>query len=251
MRNYAGFYQVQRVENNGDEKMRPEEIDKILAEAANRPLPRGVDSATVRRAQAAILRDLASVRPLPPDWALTLGFLCLFAVFIALSALGFGLHGFRVLGEMQRALIFTTLVGVAVLAALACVREMRPAGGSPLGAAALAIAVVVFPVVFFLVFQNYSLLNLVKEGMPCLIAGLCVSIPAGSATAWILRRGFVLDWSAAGIAAGTLCGLAGLGMLELHCPNLKAIHVMLWHVAVVLISGALGFIAGRIASLRS
>jgi Negative regulator of sigma F len=57
----------------------------------------------------------------------------------------------------------------------------------------------------------------------------------------------VLDWSAAGIAAGALSGLTVLAMLELHCPNLKAIHVMVWHVAVVIVSSALGFTMGRIA----
>jgi hypothetical protein len=65
-----------------------------------------------------------------------------------------------------------------------------------------------------------------------------------AAVVWILRRGFVLDWSKAGIVAGTLAGLTGLGMLELHCPNLKAIHVMVWHVAVVIVSGAAGFAIG-------
>jgi hypothetical protein len=71
---------------------------------------------------------------------------------------------------------------------------------------------------------------------------MVIAIPAGLATAWMLRRGFVLDWRAAGIAAGTLSGLAGLGMLELHCANLKAIHVIVWHVAVVLVSGMLGLL---------
>jgi hypothetical protein len=92
--------------------------------------------------------------------------------------------------------------------------------------------------------------NLVKEGIPCLVAGLAVAIPTGLAVGLVLRRGFVLDWSAAGIAVGCLSGLAGLGMLELHCANLKAIHVIVWHLAVVITSGALGFGAGRIAEAR-
>jgi len=56
-----------------------------------------------------------------------------------------------------------------------------------------------------------------------------------------------MQWSMAGLAAGTLSGLTGLTMLELHCPNLKAIHVMVWHVAVVIVSGILGFAIGRLA----
>jgi len=63
----------------------------------------------------------------------------------------------------------------------------------------------------------------------------------------ILRRGFVLDWSRAGFAAGALSGLAGVVMLELHCPNPKAFHAMVWHVAVVVVSAVLGFALGMIA----
>jgi len=61
-----------------------------------------------------------------------------------------------------------------------------------------------------------------------------------------------MAWSKAGLAAGTLSGLTGLAMLELHCSNLKAIHVMFWHVAVVVASGLLGLVIGRIAdAIRS
>jgi hypothetical protein len=39
---------------------------------------------------------------------------------------------------------------------------------------------------------------------------------------------------------GTLAGLAGLTMLELHCANFQVLHVMLWHTAVMPVSGASG-----------
>jgi len=74
-----------------------------------------------------------------------------------------------------------------------------------------------------------------------------VALPAALVSTWILRRGLVLDWVTAGLAAGVLSGLAGLGMLELHCPYLNAIHAMVWHVAVVLISAMAGLAFGWIA----
>lgn len=226
--------------------MTPEEVDRQIAEASD-PARHAWDGypAAVSRAKKAILDDLRPVRPLPSDWALALGFLSLFAIFAGSGALALGMYGIHVLSGGQSALIFTILAGSAALAAIACVREMRPASGSPLGAVALAGAVILFPLIFAAVFHGYGTRDLVKQGIPCLIAGLCVSVPAGLVTGWIIRRGFVLSWSRAGGAAGTLCGLAGLGMLELHCPNLIAIHVILWHVAVVLLSGLLGFLMGR------
>jgi hypothetical protein len=51
----------------------------------------------------------------------------------------------------------------------------------------------------------------------------------------------------AGLAVGVLSGLTGLGMLELDCPNPKAIHVLTWHVAVLVSSGLLGYTCGWIA----
>jgi hypothetical protein len=223
------------------------EMDKILAKAADRALPRGAEAAAIGRVEGAILKDLRPVRPLAPAWVFTLSFVALFAAAAAASASALGMHGLPVLSGLQRGLIFPALLATAWLAAAACTRAMSPAAGSRLGGAALVLAVGVFPIVFALVFHDYDARNLVREGIPCLVAGLCVAIPTGLAIAWILRRGFVLDWSAAGIAAGALSGLAGLTMLELHCANLKAIHVIVWHVAVVLVSGMLGLGIGSIA----
>ena len=48
----------------------------------------------------------------------------------------------------------------------------------------------------------------------------------------------------AGLAAGTLAGLAGVIALELHCPNFRAMHVMVWHTIVILVSASLGGLSG-------
>ena len=227
--------------------MTPDEIDRILSKAADRVLRPGAGRAAAERIERAILNDLRPVRPLAPAWVFALAFVGLFTALGGASASVLGLHGIHALHVYQRALIFPTLLAAAWLAAAACSREMRPAAGSRLSGLMLILAVGVFPIMFSLIFHNYSTRNLVPEGIPCLVAGLCVAIPTGAGIAWIIHRGFVLDWGAAGFAAGTLSGLTGLAMLELHCPNLKAIHVMLWHLAVVIVSAGLGFTMGRIA----
>jgi hypothetical protein len=50
---------------------------------------------------------------------------------------------------------------------------------------------------------------------------------------------------------GTLAGLAGVTMLELHCINLETLHVMLWHTAVMPVSAAAGALVGWAARLRA
>jgi hypothetical protein len=59
------------------------------------------------------------------------------------------------------------------------------------------------------------------QGVVCLSAGLLHAIPAALASWLLLRRGFAVNPVAAGLVAGTLAGLAGVTMLELHCANLK------------------------------
>jgi hypothetical protein len=67
----------------------------------------------------------------------------------------------------------------------------------------------------------------------------------------VLRRGFAVNPAGAGLAAGTLAGLAGLLMLEIHCPNFRAPHVMVWHTAVVPVSAVTGWLLVKIATPRS
>jgi hypothetical protein len=89
-------------------------------------------------------------------------------------------------------------------------------------------------------FRDYRTDRFVPQGIACLTAGLLHAIPTALASWWLLRRGFAVNSVAAGLVAGTLAGLAGLTMLELHCANFQALHVMLWHTAVLVVSGAAG-----------
>ena len=115
----------------------------------------------------------------------------------------------------------------------------------------LASGCLVLTAVFALLFTDYRHERFVTQGVACLKAGLLHAIPTAVISWWILHRGFAVNSIAAGVAVGTLSGLAGVGMLELHCPNFEAPHIMVWHTAVLAVSGAAGCLlawAGR--SLR-
>lgn len=71
------------------------------------------------------------------------------------------------------------------------------------------------------------------------------AVPAALFVWLVVRRGFVLDSAAAGAAAGAVAGLAGVLMLELHCPLLEAPHAMVWHVAVIPLCALAGAATGR------
>ncbi|HLJ77126.1 MAG TPA: NrsF family protein [Acidobacteriaceae bacterium] len=227
--------------------MKPDPIDDFLAKAAAPPPDAATVRAGVERAQSAVLGDLRPVRPLGSPVRSALLFLAAFAAIAVLAGLILGPHGFHVLSALQRVLIFSALCVAAAVAALACTRAMRPASGASLSFPSLLLAAVGFPVLFAFLFAGYNTLHFVHEGIPCLVAGLCVSIPTCLLLLPLLRRGFVLDRRQAALACGTLAGLAGLAMLEIHCPNLRAIHVMVWHVAVVLVSAVLAWAIARLA----
>jgi hypothetical protein len=224
--------------------MSPQDMDRILAQAANRSATQGLDSAAIARAKASLPSSFGSVRSMRPAWVYASLFVAAFAAVALGGAWAFAVRGLPVLSLVQRAVIFPVVIAGAWIAAVASVREMRPASGTRSGAIALAIGTLAPLTAFAFLFQNYNSQNFVPEGVKCLVAGLACAIPAALLISLILRRGFILDYRAAGLTAGTLAGLAGLGMLELHCPILKAPHIMFWHVAVVWVSGIAGWLAG-------
>lgn len=228
--------------------MTPDPIDDLLTTAADQRPDDDTMRAGVRRAQDAILGDLRPVHPLGPPWRTALLFFAVIAAIAILAGLILGPHGFHVLSAADRTLIFSGLLVVAAIGSVAAERSMRPASGPVRAVAAFLLAIGAFPALFALLFRGYSTLHFVHEGIPCLVAGLCVSIPAGLLLLPLLRRGFVLDRRQAALACGTLAGLAGLAMLEIHCPNLKAIHVMVWHVAVVVVSAGVAWLIARFVS---
>jgi hypothetical protein len=93
------------------------------------------------------------------------------------------------------------------------------------------------------VFSDYRTERFVSQGMTCLTAGLLHALPVSVAGGLLLSRGFAVNPVASGLAKGTLAGLAGLTLLELHCPNFEAPHVMVWHIAVLAVSGVVGVLA--------
>ena len=229
--------------------MKDNEIDDILKRAGR--APHEVDPALLDRVTGSIGSSLTPIRPLPPARMLTAGllFLCVGIPLLGAAVLGF--HGIEKMSALQRAMIFPTLGMLIWLAGAESIQQMTPgsrrlaAPGFLLAAASLALIAV-----FAGLFHDYATDRFVRQGVVCLTAGLSFAAPAGLASWLLLRRGYAVNPLAAGMAAGTLAGLAGATLLELHCPNFEAPHVMLWHTAVVTIGGAVGALLGRVRTAK-
>jgi len=230
--------------------MKEEPFDELLARVTEHAQAAAQSAAATARAQAALLGDLRPAKKLAPPLVFVASFLGIFAVLSVAVAAVLGLLGVHLLDATARATIFPALVALAGFAAVGLSREMRPAAGRRLGATATAVSLVGLPLIFFANFHNFNVEHFVQEGWPCLRAGLIVAIPTGIVAACVLRRGFVLSWKMAGLAAGTFAGLTGLAMLELHCPDQKVMHIVVWHVAVVAVSALLGLTAGWAVDAR-
>jgi hypothetical protein len=207
-------------------------------------LPPGVRE----RAHNSIPAAIARVRPLAPEALWIILFLLLFVGIGLGAAARLGIYGWPVLSMAARIVIFSVLLAVSVWAAFTTAQRMRPGSRTLRSGVLLLLTLLAMEIVFFLVFDDYSLGQFFRAGLRCLGLGMLTAVPAGLGVWLLVRRGYILAPISAGCSIGALAGLTGLFALELHCPILTIPHVAIWHAAVVAVSAALGAAAGWIGS---
>ncbi len=223
--------------------MKEQDIDDILKKAAQ--APQDIDPLVLERIGDAIKPTLRPVRPLPPVWLMAVGLVLLCAAVSLAGAARTGFFGIAKMNLLERSLVFPALGLLACLAAVSFVHQMIPASRLRVSPGALlTFSTVVLLAVFAPLFRDYQTDHFFSAGIACLLTGLLHAIPTGLLSWLMLRRGFAVNPASAGLVAGTLGGLAGVGMLELHCPNFQAAHILAWHTAVLPVSAALGALLG-------
>jgi hypothetical protein len=220
-----------------------EEIDDVLKKAAL--APEDIDPIMLARIDESIKASLRPVRPLPPVWLMATGLVLVCAVISFVGGARAGFFGVAKMNLAERWLVFPALGLLACFAAVSFVHQMIPASRlrfSP--GTLLAFSSVALLAVFADLFRDYHIDHFFSAGIVCLLVGLLHAVPAGLLSWLTLRRGFAVNPASAGLVAGMLGGLAGVGVLELHCPNFQAAHILVWHTAVVPLSAALGALLG-------
>lgn len=222
------------------------EIDCMLergAEAAPTVHP-----AVVENIVCSITGSLRPARRLPPRWArwATLFVGCGAVAFVGAAAAGFG--GLAALGPWRGAAILTTLALLGAAVAHEVLARSIPGSRVHLNALPMlagCCASLVF--VYALMLHDYGSHEFVAAGLGCLEQGILHAIPAGLLGMILLRRGFAARPLSAALAGGALAALAGIGFLEMHCPNLEAAHRIVWHTAVLPLSAVLVGLGALIA----
>jgi hypothetical protein len=215
------------------------EMDKILKQGAR--TSESLHPDLLRRIAVSIGPSVEPVRPLPPSWAMESGLVAIAAGVAVAGATKMGFLGYLKLGVLDRVAIFSMLGILIFLAASEWVNENIPGSQTRLKPGALLVLTIAgMLTVFGILFRDYHTHRFLHAGLTCLGFGLLYAIPAGFLGWLILRRGFAVNALTAGLVGGTLAGLAGVTMLELHCPNFQALHILVWHTAVVPVSAAAG-----------
>lgn len=219
------------------------DVEKVVIEAAAVTPP--VEPALLKRIVDSIDSSVLPVRPRPPTWALTGGLALICTAVAGAAAAGAGFYGIEKLGRWEGVLIVATIGVLVWVAGMEFVRQLIPGSRQPVGVGAfLTIACAALLGVFALVFRDYHTEHFIPAGIACLRTGLLVAIPAALLSWVLLRRGFAVNPVAAGLVGGALAGLSGVTMLELHCANFEALHVLVWHTAVVPVSAGAGALVG-------
>jgi hypothetical protein len=230
--------------------VKDEEIDNVLRRFGREP--HDLAPETLQRVADSIKPSLRPVHPLPPTWVMTGGLVWVCAAVSLAGAARAGFFGFAKMDLLERLLVFPALVLLAWVAGREFVHAMIPGSlrrispGALLGFGSAALLAVLASL-----FRDYRTDHFFSIGIVCLLTGFFHAIPAALLGWLLLRRGFAVNSVSAGLVAGVLGGLAGVGVLELHCPNFQAAHVLVWHTAVVPLSGAAGALVGWTLRFRA
>ncbi len=195
------------------------------------------------RAKVAILADLKPVKPLPPAWIFLTGFAVIFTLLCGFSVYRLPPWGWQALSTAQKLSLFGTLAVSASLLGHSLVREMAPGSKKwlpPAWGPVLAFGLLIPVVIMSLPFESDE--DFISNGLVCLRLGSGWVVLAGALFWLLLRRGAWLSPLAEGTAAGTLAGLVGVTVLQLHCPILDRAHVVTWHLGAAALGAAAGFL---------
>jgi hypothetical protein len=205
------------------------------------------DPALLARVAQQMGESLEPVGALPHPLALTTAAAAVCLGVAAAGAVALGLNGAERMTAAQALAAYPVLMFLILATAFVCVSESIPGSRRWIRPAwLLAASCIALAAVFAALFRDPGAERFVAHGIPCLKAGLATAVPAALLTWLALRRGYAVDRTGSATVRGVLAGLAGIVLLELHCPNFETAHVLTWHLAVVPVSAGAAVLLGRL-----
>jgi hypothetical protein len=192
--------------------------------------------------------SLRPVKPLGARWVLIAEFIVLFVVLSAILTAVMGTAGIARASLTQVIAIGVLLtIGVYVFSMMLA-NQMRPGSYQPVSwpvvLAAIGLALLTS---MGLLFPWAAGPRFVSEGLPCLVSGVAIAVPAAAILWLAVRRGAALSMIAMGGTLGGTAGLVGVTVLQVKCPHQEATHLLAWHWSVLLIAVGAGLLTGWLA----
>jgi len=207
--------------------------------------------AALRKIAESLADDLRPVRPLAPARYFVGAFVGIFVSILALSVYRLGAFAIAVMTPLQTTAILSTLAIGTGLLVYSLVNQMVPGSRHRIPPALLAVGITILvAMVMAVLFQVQQEGNFWGNALFCIQAGTLVGALAALPFWLVLRRGAILSPRMTGAAAGLLAGLAGTSVLEIHCPNLDAWHILLSHLGVAILCALAGLATGLTVEIR-
>jgi len=207
--------------------------------------------ATLRHIADGIATNLWPVRPVAPARYFFGAFVGIFACIVALGVYRMGAFAIAVMTPLQAATILSALAISTGLLAHSLVHQMVPGSRHRIPPGPLPVGITIsLTIAIVVLFQFQHERNFWANGWACIRAGIPIGVLAAVPFWLVLRRGAVLSPSMTGAATGLLAGLVGTSVLEIHCPNLDAWHILVSHLGVAVLCALAGLVIGLATEVK-
>jgi hypothetical protein len=225
-----------------------------MSDDLNISIPQGdpPDAAMIKRIGAQLSASSRPIQPLPSNavlWAISLGIFAMVSVVVA-SVVGF--KAIVVLSRAEMAVYYGAVLLFAGLFARAVIERMIPGEKRVLQSSALGgAALLILGLLMASLFSDRSTEHFVASGIPCLRLGV-ISALIGGLLGWrLLQRGYLVSPRETIVLYGFFAGLVGVAVLALHCPIRNSLHVLVWHLGALVLTGFVGLLMGKFIESRS
>jgi len=225
---------------------------KELVNAVNMPVAMEAPSpATLQQIAEGIATNLRPVSPVAPAGCFFAAFSGIFVSIVALFVYRIGALAIAVMTPLEAVATLTALAVSTGLVAYSLAHQMIPGSRHRISPRLLPVGIgVLLTIMIAVLFQFQREQNFWQHAWPCIRVGTPIGVLAAVPFWLILRRGAILSPAMTGATTGLLAGLVGTSVLEIHCPNLDAWHILVSHLGVAMLCALAGLIIGMAVEVK-
>ena len=206
---------------------------------------------TLRQIADGMATGLRPVRPVAPARYFFGAFVGIFVSIVAIGVYRMGAFAIAVMTPLQLIAILSALAVSTGLLADSLVHQMVPGSHHRIQPSLLPIAITIsLTIAVAVLFQFQHERNFWGNAWTCIRAGTPFGVLAAVSFWLMLRQGAILAPALTGAATGLFAGLVGTSVLEIHCPNLDASHILVSHVGVAILCALAGLVIGLTAERK-